>query len=144
MWVDDFLRDRLEQPSEESSFAWWANHQELELLRVGREQLRPSSRRSSFGEVAERTAYRSEEFAAHEQREYRGVDQRLDNRLAAARELVHSVSCLQLLEDQFDLPACAVGVADLLGCEHVDRDVRHVAMVLVRVLVENSDKSEAA
>lgn len=112
-------------------------------MRAGRQQLRPTTGRGAFGKVAERTAYESEELPAYEQREHCGVDQGLGHCVVAARDLIHSVAGLELLEDQLDLPPCAVGVSDLLGREHLAGNVRHVAVILVRVLVEYGDEAES-
>ena len=62
----------------------------------------------------------------------------------ASRQLVEPVVSFQFFEDELDLPACRVGVSDMLCVERVRVDVDEVEPVFIALGEPDGEKAQTA
>ena len=83
-----------------------------------------------------------EQYAAHYQRNQRRQDQCFHGNRVARRDLVEVVRGLEFLEQQFDFPPRSIQLGDVGGAVLRYGKVRHVQVVLLRVVVPDPDDVE--
>ena len=113
------------------------NHDQQQFRRDRFQQRGPALRRKSIGQACERLPYECEETPADDERQDGRIKECFDDLALAAWHLLDAVVALQLLEEQLDLSAERVRRADVLRRELLDRNVRDVEVMALRVLVSN-------
>ena len=135
--------DRRDQIPERWRFARGTDDEELEFVRELAEHLPPPSRRDPISQLANTGSDRSKQCPTREQGQDRRVDQGYDDVFLLAVNVVESISRLELLEDELDLPASAIGSGDVFGREQLDRNARQVAMVLPLFGITDSNEPKS-